>query len=542
MTPPSLLDYRPPTLRRLLLWIDRRARTSPLSLALGLAALVVAAYVVCAPLFLVRYPAMTDLPFHAAQTASLRHYWDPAYHLREQFELHPIEVPYISMYALGALLICVFPMLTALKIAAAVMLALLPIGLAVMFHGMKKSPLLGLLGLGLVWCNLTHWGFLNFMGVLGLFALATGLTFLLVDRPTPGRQLALALTLVAVFFTHIFRFPFTLAVVVGCAVVMYPSTRRLRPIVLPLLPALALLVTWLRVRPASLAGEMGPLSIHRERLGELTSLLTGAFHDPSEKQAFQGFFAIAFRVALVCLAAQLVRLFLGRARAPLRWELGAFLVPLSCALVFLGGFLALPMEIGLWWYVYPREATATCFLALGLFPDLPRSVWLRVPLVLALCMGALGITQVVVKNYRVFDRATEDFHAVTRNIPLGPKLMYLVFEHGGSTRTTTPFIHLPAYVQAERGGWLSFHFAIWGSSPLRFRDPDEPGAVVPPPVVSRWEWKPQVFNLQTQGPFFDWFLVRKTASPDALFAPDPTIERVDHVGTWWLYRRRSPGR
>jgi len=21
---------------------------------------------------------------------------------------------------------------------------------------------------------------------------------------------------------------------------------------------------------------------------------------------------------------------------------------------------------------------------------------------------------------------------------------------------------------------------------------------------------------------------------------DPTIERVDHIGTWWLYRRRAP--
>ncbi|MFO0758117.1 MAG: hypothetical protein U0359_16595 [Byssovorax sp.] len=528
-------------MRRLLAHLDRLARSSPLSLALGIATIVTAAYVILAPLFLVRYPAMTDLPFHAAQTSSIRHYLDPAYHVRDQFELHPIEVPYLSMYAIGAALMLVLPMLTAVKIAAAVMLALLPAGLAVMFHGMKKSPLLGLLGLGVTWSNLTHWGFLNFMGALGLFAMAVGLTFLLVDRPTRGRSVALGLTLIAVFFTHIFRFPFTLCAVVGVAVVMYPTTRRFRPIVAPLLPALALLLYWLRVRPASLGGEMGPLSIHRERLAELPGLLTGAFYDPAEKLAFQGFFTTAYRVALVCLAAALIRFLIGAGRDGIRWRLSSTIVVLCCTLVFLVAFLVLPMEIGLWWYVYPREATATCFLAFGLFPDLPRAIWLRAPLVLALAAEALGVGQVVLKNYRKFDQATEDFHAITRPIPLGPRLLYLVFDHGGSTRTTTPFIHLPAYVQAERGGWLSFHFAIWGSSPLRFRSPDEPGAVVPPPVVSRWEWKPQVFDLKKQGPFFDWFLVRRPSSPDGIFAADPTIKRVDHVGTWWLYRRVGPG-
>src|SRR5262245_26127251 len=150
----------------------------------------------------------------------LRHYWDPSYHFREQFELHPIAVPYMSQFTLGALLMLVLPPIAAVKVAAAVMIGLVPAGLAVLFHGMKKSPLLGLLGLGLCWCNLTHWGFLNFVGALGLFAISVGLTLLLLDRPTRGRQVALGLTLGALYFTHIFRYPFALAAVVGTAVVM----------------------------------------------------------------------------------------------------------------------------------------------------------------------------------------------------------------------------------------------------------------------------------------------------------------------------------
>lgn len=528
---------------RVLLRIQRALTRSPFEVALALAAIFAVVYAIAAPFTVARYPAMTDFPFHAAQTSTIRHWFDPSFHSQDQFELHPLAVPYFSMYAIGAALMFVFPTIVAVKIAAAVMLALLPAGLAVMFHGMKKSPLLGLLGLGSAWTSLTHWGFLNFMGALGLFAMATGFTFLLVDKPTRGRQLALGLTLVALFFTHIFRYPFALCAVVGTAIVMYPVTRQIRPIVAPLVPAIALFLVWLRVRPAAVSGSMGPLSMHKERLGEFAGYLGGAFSDPAEKLASERFFRIIVVVAVICLAlyirARINESDRAIASGRLTWDALALVVPLACAAVFLGLFLVLPMEIGLWWYVYPREATAAAFLLLGAFPDLPRSILLRAPLTAAIAVGGLGVSSVAAKNYAVFDRATNDFAAITQQIPRAPRLLYLVFDHGGATRTTTPFIHLPAYVQAEKGGWLSFHFAVWGASPILYRPRDEPGAVIPPPTPNRWEWTPQVFNVTRNGAFFDWFLVRRGASPDALFQADPSIERVDHVGTWWLYRRRA---
>ena len=70
---------------------------------------------------------------------------------------------------------------------------------------------------------------------------------------------------------------------------------------------------------------------------------------------------------------------------------------------------------------------------------------------------------------------------------MSPKLMYLVFDHSGSTRSTTPFIHLPAWIQAEKGGWLSWHFVSWDLHPIRYREND---AHVPPPRPERWEWIP----------------------------------------------------
>ncbi|WP_438023817.1 hypothetical protein [Sorangium sp. So ce233] len=524
------------------------ARRAPLSAALALVVVAVSVYVIAVPLAVVRYPPMTDLPFHAAQTAALRHYLDPAWHFREQFTLQPLAVPYMSMYALGALLMLVLPPVAAVKVAAAAMLALLPAGLAVLFHGLKRSPLLGVLGLVLVWCNLTHWGFLNHMGALGLFAMVVGLTLLLVDRPSRGRQLALALALVALFFTHVFRFPFALAAVVGAAIVVFPATRRLRPIALPLAPSLALFAAWLAVRTDTLRAAPFAPALHWERLGEVPSLLFTSFTDPAEAAAARRAARLVLAALLVCAAgaaAQLAGASPGPARSPAAGARDrafarlAALVPIACAAVFLGLFLTLPLQIGLWWYVYPREIVAALFLALGAFPDLPRSPWLKAPAVLALSTAAISLGAVVQDNYRRFDESTRDFDAIVARIPPAPRLLYLVFDHGGSTRTTTPFIHLPAWVQATRGGWLSFHFAVWDASPVAYRPRSEPGAVVPPPTPLRWEWTPEKFDVRRHGAFFDWFLVRRRAGADRLFAKDPSIVPVDHVGDWWLYRRSS---
>jgi hypothetical protein len=323
---------------------------------------------------------------------------------------------------------------------------------------------------------------------------------------------------------------------------MYPATRRIRPIAAPLVPALALLGAWLWARPKAVGdGGLGPLALHTERFSELWGTPFGAFFDPAERSAYQGFFAIALLVALVCVASAILDLWQRQPRRDaLAWDVGVTVVPLACATVFLGLFLVLPINIGVWWYVYPREATAAMLLALGAFPDLPRVAWLRALLTAALAWGGIAVARVVVDNYARFDAVTGDFAAIVEKIPLAPKLMYLIFDHGGSTRTGPPFIHLPAYVQAEKGGWLSFHFAVWGVLPIMYRPRDEPGAVVPPEVPMRWEWTPQRFDVQRNGAFFDWFLVRQRSSPAALFAADRSIEYVDHVGTWWLYRRTPP--
>lgn len=520
--------------------LGRDARRAPLDVLAGTLAFVVAACVIIAPLASARHPGMTDLPFHAAQASVLAHFDDPDWHFREQFRLQPFVVPYLSHYVIAAALLPVTSAATAIRVSTAILLGLLPAGLATLLRGLHKSPLFALASLPLAYGTLAHWGFISHLGALGLFAMAVGLALQLVERPSRGRQLGLAAVLVVLFCTHVFRFPFALAGVLGAAIARYPGVRRIRPVLLPVALGAGLFLAWNAVRPP--AFQFNHLEVHPERMTELFGLLVDGFTDPEEGHLVDRWAGVVLLAAAASTVIALVDR-TGRRTRRARWDAaGRVAVPLACTAVFLGLFLAMPMQMGVWWYVYPREATSAAVLGLAALPALPRRRWLRWPLAAALAAVAIQMSLFVAGRYAAIDADAGDFERVLGRIPKAPRLLYLVFDHQGTTtRTSPPYLHQPAYVQAERGGFLSFHFAMWGASPVAYRSPGEPGAVVPPQLPVHWEWYPEVFRVEEHAAFFDWFLVRRVGSPDHLFAPDPRIVPVDHAGEWWLYRRLPAG-
>jgi hypothetical protein len=522
------------------------AAGEPTGALLWTLALMLSAYVIAYPFTLVRYPPITDLPFHAAQTSILRHYFDPAYHFREQFALHPLEVPYLSMYVIGAFFAIGMPIATATKLMAMTMLALVPAGLAVLFLGMRKSPLWGLAGLCLTWCTVTQWGFLNFMGAIGLFAMSIGFALLVVRRPTRARRVGLALSLVAIFFTHVFRLPFAIIGVLVAGALTFPATRRFSPLIGPLVPSLFLFSLWLIARPRGMGIGAGELVFHPERVHEIGKHLFGSYlplegapmtpegtleHQLAKRMLAVGLFAVVAATALFFVEGRAR----GRTRAEVHWAVAVTALPLLFALGLLIAYLSLPYEAGLWFYVYPREIVAVALFGIAVAPDLPRGVFARIAFIVLFAMGALPMSRFVSARFHEFEAATEDFREIMAVMPRAPRLFYLIYWLGDSAKRVSPFLHLPAWVQAEKGGALDFHFVQWNHSPIRYRtgSPD-----VPPQFSERFEWTPQYFRVAEHGAWFDTFLVRHREEPSVLFEPDPTIRLAAHRGTWWLYQRR----
>lgn len=519
------------------------------TLALAAAAAV---YVLAVPFARAKYPPLTDLPFHAAQVSIIRHYFDPAYQFHDQFSLHPFEVPYVTMYAVGVLAALVLPIASAAKVMAVAMLALLPLGLAVLFQGMRKNPLWGLLGLGFAWTDLTHWGFLSFVGALGLYAASIGCALMVVDVPTRRRQVALTAALVAVFFTHVYRFPYAVLAVALTAAVMYPATRRWRPLLAPVGAALVPFSLWLLLRPPSLSGAaLAQFHFDGTRTQRVGQFLFGSYTGSSGAQ--ERFIAwLMLGVLAACIALALgfrsrrnddgaSRDSRGKSswtETPLAWRVGVTVLPLALAGGHLLAYFVLPARMGEWWYVYPRELVAAAFIAVAAVPELPRRRGLELAVVALIAFGSGRMASFVSRRFAAFDAETADFQAVTARLPPAPKLAYLVIDHFSTDKTIgdkrhSPWVHLPAWVQAERGGTLSFHFAGWGIFPVRYRE----GGSGPPPVPRDWEWNPSWFRVNEHGKPFDWFLVRLADDPAPIFLADPSIHLVERRGTWWLYRR-----
>jgi hypothetical protein len=520
------------------------ARRDGIEPVLVVAALALGVYVLVFPFTQARYPPLTDLPFHAAQASILRHYFDPAFHFREQFSIHPLEAPYVSMYVVGALSAFVLPITVASKLMAVSMLALVPAGLAVLLAGMKKNPLWAVLGLGLTWCTLSQWGFLSYMGATGLVAMSAGFALMVVDNPTRARKLLLGASLIVLFFTHVYRFPFAVAAIVLAAWLVFPVTGRFSVLARPLAPGLLLFVFWLAIRPSALSLAFTGLGFHPERIGYVVEHLFGSYW-PQEgmRPTAEGNTERAIALGSIALAvlAVVAALVLRSREAPPApsdtarlWSRRMTLFPLVYAAGLFVLYLTLPLDVGQWFFVYPREIVGVALFLLAAVPEMPRRLPARALVLGLMALAVAPMAAFVSQRFREFDQVTMDFRNVVQAMPRAPRLLYLIYDLRGSQKRASPFLHLPAWIQAEKGGALAFHFARWGFYPVRYRDLSP---AVPPPFEERSEWTPQNFDVFAQGPWFDTFLVRHYIEPHDLFDRDPTIHRVAHFGTWWIYRR-----
>ncbi len=538
-------------------------------------------YVVFYPQSLVRYPPITDLPFHAANTSILRHYFDDAFGFREQFQIDPLRAPYMTHYLLGAALSLALPLHVAVKLASVLMLSLLPAGLMLLLRGLGKRPLGGLLALGLFYSTLTHWGFISHVAALGCFLGSLGAALLTLQAREPKairrRAVLLAALLTFTLLTHVYRYPFAAGGALLLLVFSWKSgvTRRAQlATALALLPSLLFFIGFWFTRDHGLGDDL-QLSLEPSRYEELPLHLFGGFKGASGAHEQQ----LGLTFTLLALGLGVGSAFIRRAHRsrseaaqreaertanepaearsgvsesePLTITQAAqrgakpptpeqlltrrahYALGLMCAVVGLLYF-CLPLTWGSWFFVYPREALTLAALGLALLPGLPRLP--LTPLVLALCLSLTAGRQAyqVAVEWRRFEALNQDFYRVEERLPARPKLLYLIYDHTGTERSTTPFIHLPAWVQAERGGALYFHFVRWGLYPIRYR---EGSPQVPPRLPYFLEWRPDRFQVLEHGAWFDTFLVRHTIDPSVVFAADPSIRLVAREGTWWLFRR-----
>jgi hypothetical protein len=140
-------------------------------------------------------------------------------------------------------------------------------------------------------------------------------------------------------------------------------------------------------------------------------------------------------------------------------------------------------------------------LVAWLGPSAPRAV--RV----ALVAGVVAWMALLVVRFRAFDRDARDYDAVAAAIPARARVRPIIFI---TTVDDVPFLHFPAWTQADKGGLYGLSFA--SSYPVARYKPGVPQLTLPREV-----WNAENFDWRAELPFhYDTYVVRSPLAGEAL--------------------------
>ncbi|MCP3141258.1 hypothetical protein [Pyxidicoccus xibeiensis] len=502
------------------------------------------------PLWASRHLPMADLPQHLYLISVLHRLDDPTTVYPQLFAARHALTPYLGYYYLVSLLNWLLPLEAANRAFLSAYVVGLPLALGFLLRGLGRPAWPSLLALPFAYGDSFGWGFVNYCAALPLTLLCCGL-FVRALEDVPRRRAwtgGLAACLVAVLLFHVqafgflaFGLPWLLlttavpedATARGLAARLGPRV----PALLGVVPGVALFLGWVVLRfgeppdiqPGQPWKAWGPTFSPQnlawkgfeQNRAEFFDVLANTFHDGSDRWAM-------YAVGAVALAGWVAGLARPAAAGPRRWWAWARLPGLG--LLALALYFLLPFDIrGYVYYLNTRYAHLAAVLLVATVPvAVPQ--WRR-PLGLAAAACALVLAFVMVRGYRAFSREADEWAGLVAATAPKARVMGLIYDGGSRVVRFPVFIHSAAVLARERGGVPNFTFASTPHSPLRYRD------VVPPTFPS--EWRPHQLDMETQGAWYDHFVVRGI-HPSRVFGERLGSELVvvTQSGRSWLVRRR----
>jgi hypothetical protein len=480
----------------------------------------------------------------------LHDFGDPTLGFARFFEIDLLRTQYLAYYLAAHLLAYATGVELACKLLIAGSLVATPYAARGLLAALGKDERMALLLFPLAYNAHLVLGFLNFIAAIPLSLHGVTLAVRQRRQPTPRRALGLALLAVVTFYTHVV--PFALLALGVALVSLGRDPRRLALGVAPLLPAGLAALVWLARSPAGQAtltaargadvGTAPQFMPAKLAFAETPRWLTDVLGDGAGLRVLQAWMAVC-ALALALAAIERVVALRRRARAApqpsaseatssapdaLARSLSlrlALLAPVCAALYFVA-----PTSYDWIWPIaqrFPLLAAVWLVIALPRF-QLGKSALLA----LAIALGAAS-SHYAGKAFAAFDREeVGDFDRALAVIPVGQRVVGLIFQRGSRHVAFSPFIHYVAYYQARKGGAVMFSFADFPQSPFRFREDNRP-----PRVPPRWEWLPE--RVRTRDlTFYDYALVRggpgAVARRGAGFVP---VYRGDRWSVW----KQSPG-
>lgn len=487
---------------------------------------MVVAILASAPAWIVKYPPITDLPFHVAAIRVIHSFGDPKFGFQDNFVLTLGRTQYVFYYLAGSLLAYVVGVAKANVVLVSIYFAGTVLALRELLLALGKDERLCLFVVPLLVNMMVMYGLLPFL--LGIpimfYGLATAVRYF--DDPTLGRAALLTGVCLALFYSHIFTFAlFGL----GFAA-MFPWTRPrewLRAGA-PTLPALAVLAWWATFTDAGrlvtgAVTESGhdPRQPFDVALSDAPNWLTNVFRDTSDESIF-------IATGLVVLLA--LGLSQGEREAGVKKVIRYYaLLPLACVVLY----FTMTQGHGYIWLISQRFPILFLMTAIPLI-RMPSGF--RGALVSAgALMTATAATVNTCQHFIKFQLdEVGDFDDAVNAIPPDKHVCALIYDKTSAITNPTlvPFIHFGSYYQVQKGGVVMFTFAGYAHWPFKFR-PDR----LPPEGESarlRWEWTPEQVPISEVYPYYDYVLTRGYG-----FRPPPgTYRETWHADKWTVWEKQ----
>ena len=505
-------------------WCNLRAVRRPQWLTPANLFYLAVAVLASAPAWIVKYPPLQDMPFHAATIRGVHAFGDPTYGFARYFDLSLFSTQYVLYYLLGSALSYLVGVKLANVALICVYLGGTPLAIRQLLGAMGKDARLSILVVPVLVNVMFTFGLMPF--VLGIPLVFLGLAAAIrhFERPTRRTAIVLGLLAIALFFSHVFAF-FMFGV--GFAL-LFPWGRVSRWLVCaaPVAPSLLLVVWWTKTSRAgqdSFGALKGPLehAPYASALSGAQQWMLDVFRDDTDEVVL-----IAFLVLVVAIAG-LSSGSVDRTKAVARWY---GLLPALCIVLY----FVMPGDLGPVWLFSQRFPSLAL---ISLVPALRMPTGARGWVVTAAMLGlAVHSTVNTCKHFIQFqvDEAGDIDGAIAAIAP-GKRTAGLIFDSGSRVMNWAPFLHYVSWAQVEKGGLVQFSYADWAHWPFHYKAGQfpPPGTATDAPTRKRWEWTPEQVPTSELYPYYDYVLVRGGG-----FRPEPgTFHSVFRGERWSVFAR-----
>jgi hypothetical protein len=518
--------------------------------------LLAASLLATIPVWIPEYPAMCDLPQHAAQVALLRALHHSHFAYSGMFQVNWFT-PYLSGYAPLYLLTPLLGIVLAGKVVVALALAALPLSTALVMRETGTNPYWALLTIPALYGFNFQWGLLNFLVATPLGMVFLWLVLRHLRSGSVRSSLGLAVLLNLLFFCHALICVFFGMIAAGYIVLekkpFLATVRSLAPLA-AVLPTMAL---WLHKTISNPLHTKSPIIWNLGWFNTDSRFYYGSnsWVDRAHPGMgrINGFVprllgtrpdAVWTIYAIVVFSLP----FLAGARPGRR--LKAWLPLLLCAGVLLfvpdmafdsaflhARFTVLVLPFFLMAFQTGSGLSAPQSAQPGkLSVNQPTSTgairrYATVGLATVLMIFWVGVVSVRALE---FDQTIEGFNVILSQMQPGQRVLSLMGVPEDNTSIAPTLLHFPAWYSALKGGVVDPSFANFLVELVVYRP------AVFHDVPHGFELHPQMFDWQkTGGDKFRYFVVRTPVDPGGFLsksAPCP-VRFLYQQNDWWLFER-----